>query len=89
VNSGECIASKPNEVGSWDISYMATRVIGQHYYSFMIEDIYSRKIVGWKVIENETGELAAEQLQHTTLIEKCDRDSIVLYSQASDQLILI
>lgn len=39
-------AKKANEVWSWDISYLPTNVIGQHYYLYMIEDIYSRKIVG-------------------------------------------
>jgi transposase InsO family protein len=74
------VASKANEVWSWDISYMATRVIGQHYYLYMIEDIFSRKIVGWEVHENETGELAAELLQRAALNEKCDKDSLVLHS---------
>ena len=72
------VASKAYKVWSWDISYMATRVIGQHYYLCMIEDIYSRKIVGWEVHENETGEFAAELLQCAALSEKCYRDSLVL-----------
>ncbi|RCW89895.1 hypothetical protein DFP77_1852, partial [Marinomonas foliarum] len=33
-------AKKANEVWSWDISYLPTTVIGQHYYLYMIEDIY-------------------------------------------------
>ena len=43
-------AKKANEVWSWDISYLPTTVVGQHYYLYMIEDIYSRKIVGGKCI---------------------------------------
>ena len=74
------VAMKANEVWSWDISYMATRVIGRHYYLYMIEDIFSRKIVGWEVHENETGELAAELLQRTAFSEKCDRGALVLHS---------
>lgn len=77
------VASKANEVWSCDISYMATRVIGQHYYLYMIEDIYSRKIVGWEVHENETGESAAELIQRAALSEKCDRDSLVLHSDGA------
>jgi transposase InsO family protein len=46
---------KANEVWSWDISYLPTTVIGQHYYLYMIEDIYSRKIVGWEVHTSESG----------------------------------
>ena len=58
-------AKKPKEVSSWDIRYMPTTVIGQHYYLYMIEDIYSRKVVGWEVHHNETGEQAAELLERS------------------------
>ena len=58
-------AKKKNEVWRWDISYMPTAVIGQHYYLYMIEDIYSRKVVGWEVHYNETGEQAAALLERS------------------------
>ena len=66
-------AKKPNEVWSWDISYMPTTVIGQHYYLYMIVDIYSRKVVGWEVHHNETGEQAAELLERSVWAEKCQK----------------
>jgi len=73
-------AKKANEVWSWDISYLPTKVIGQHYYLYMIEDIYSRKIVGWEVHSNETGEQAAELLERSVWSEKCRRQDLVLHS---------
>jgi len=73
-------ATGPNQVWSWDISYLPTRVIGQHFYLYMIEDIFSRKIVGWEVHPNESGELAAELLERSVWSEKCVRNSLVLHS---------
>lgn len=73
-------AKKENEVWSWDISYLPTSVIDQHYYLYMIEDIYSRKIVGWEVHYNETGEQAAELLQRSVWSEKCLKKDLVLHS---------
>lgn len=73
-------AHKANEVWSWDISYLPTRVIGQHYYLYMIEDIYSRKVVGWEVHDNENGELAAQLLERTVWAEKCVKKDVVLHS---------
>lgn len=73
-------ATKPNEVWSWDISYLPTNVIGQHYYLYMIEDIYSRKVVGWEVHTNESGEQAAELLERSVWSEKCRRQDLVLHS---------
>lgn len=36
-------AVAPNQVWSWDISYLPSWVRGQHFYLYMIIDIYSRK----------------------------------------------
>lgn len=73
-------ATKSNQVWSWDITYCPTTVIGQHYYLYMIEDIFSRKIVGWEVHDRESGEYAAELLERTVWSEKCLGQSIVLHS---------
>lgn len=73
-------AKGPNQVWSWDISYLPTAVIGQHYYLYMIEDIYSRKIVGWEVHEKECGEYASTLLERSAWSEKCFRQSLVLHS---------
>lgn len=62
-------ATGPNQVWSWDITYCPTTVIGQHYYLYMIEDIFSRKIVGWEVHECESGEHAANLLERTVWSE--------------------
>ncbi len=50
----------PNQVWSWDITYLMTAVRGSFFRLYMIEDIWSRKIVGWEVHDTETSELAAE-----------------------------
>nr|WP_234497899.1 hypothetical protein [Vibrio maritimus] len=44
----------------WDITYLPAIVRGQHYYLYLIEDIYSRKIVGHEVYEQESGEKASQ-----------------------------
>ena len=44
-------AEAPNQVWSWDITYLASAVRGSFYYLYMVEDIYSRKIVCWEVHE--------------------------------------
>ncbi len=74
------IATKPNEVWTWDISYLPTQTRGQHYYLYLIVDIFSRKIVGADVYEQELGELAADFLQRTVLNEQCINKGTVLHS---------
>ena len=51
----------------WDITYLPSTVRGQFYYLYMIEDVYSRKIVGFEVYDREAGDLAAKLLERTLL----------------------
>jgi len=73
-------ATTANQVWSWDISYLPAHVRGLFYYLYLVEDIYSRKIVGWEVHDSENGEFAAELMQQTVLAEHCFRTPLVLHS---------
>lgn len=73
-------ATAANQVWSWDITYLPSRVRGQFYYLYLFEDIYSRKAVGWDVYEQESGELAAELLQRIVMTEQCFDAPPVLHS---------
>jgi putative transposase len=54
-------------VWSWDITYLPSPVRGKFYYLYLIEDIYSRKAVGWEVHEAESGEKEAAVLQKSAM----------------------
>jgi putative transposase len=73
-------ADAANQVWSWDITYLPTRVRGQFYYLYLFEDIYSRKAVGWEVYEQESGDLAAGLLQRIVMTEQCFANPPVLHS---------
>ena len=73
-------ASKPNQLWTWDITHIPSTVIGKSFYLYMFVDIFSRKIVGAEVYEQETGKQAAELLQRAVLSEKCSRGDLVLHS---------
>ncbi|MFT5782618.1 MAG: putative transposase [Pseudomonas sp.] len=47
----------------------------------MIEDIYSRKAVGWEVYAQESGERASQLMQRTVLSERCAGKPLVLHSE--------
>ena len=57
------IATGPNQVLSWDITYLRTSVKGTFYYLYLFMDIWSRKIVGWTVADCESGEIASDMIQ--------------------------
>jgi len=73
-------ATGPNQVWSWDVTWIASPVRGLFYYLYTIVDVWSRKIVGWEVYPSETGELAATLLSRTVLAERCRDTDLVLHA---------
>ena len=54
----ELLATGPNQVWSWDITKVKGPAKWNHYYLYVIIDIYSRLVVGWMIASRETGKLA-------------------------------
>lgn len=74
-------ADGPNQIWSWDITYLASNVKGAFFYLYLFMDIYSRKIVGWEVYENESSEQAADVLRKTRFSEVLSiNHQVVLHS---------
>lgn len=76
----EHVAVAPNQVWSWDITYLKTACRGSFYYLYLIEDVWSRKIVGWAVHDDELNELAAKLMLATCMRTGVDAGQIVLHS---------
>lgn len=74
------IATEPNRVWTWDITWLNTTIRGLYYKLYMILDIYSRKIVGWEIWPEENGEFASELIERAVLTEKVDKNLLVLHS---------
>jgi len=74
------IANRPNQIYSWDITYLATDIRGVFYYLYLILDIYSRKIVGWQVYDTESSALAADLITDVCKREKIKRKELTLHS---------
>lgn len=74
------VATGPNQVWSWDITYLATTVKGTFFYLYLIMDVFSRKIVGWEVYPSESAEQAASVLRKAHLREGVRADALVLHS---------
>ena len=71
----EFVATGPNQVWAWDITFLPMMVRGRFLKLYVIIDVWSRMIVGAKVHEHEDDALAA------TLIEQCCVEQDVLRNQ--------
>jgi len=74
------VATGPNQVWSWDITYLASTVRGAFFYLYLIMDVYSRKIVGWEVYPQESAGHAASVFHKAHLREGVRADALVLHS---------
>lgn len=73
-------ATQPNQIYSWDITYLASEIKGMFFYLYMILDIYSRKVVGWQVYQTESSEYASDVLEAACLAENVRHGEVVLHS---------
>lgn len=76
----EHAATGPGQVWSWDITYLRGAIRGSFHYLYLIEDVWSRKIVGWAVHDEEDMEHAAALITAATVTTGVDPNKLVLHS---------
>jgi len=74
------VASGANQVWCWDITWLPGPAKGLHYYLYLILDIYSRKVVGWEIHDEESSENASLLLSRTHLREDVGDSPLILHS---------
>lgn len=74
------VAIAPCQVWSWDITYLRAAVRGTFYYLYLVLDIWSRKIVGWAVHEEESMDHASALAEKACAAENVNRGELVLHS---------
>jgi putative transposase len=73
-------ATAPNQLYSWDITYLPSAIRGQFFYLYLFMDIFSRKIVGWQVYEEESSTLAGDVLRDLCRREGIQSKQLILHS---------
>ncbi len=76
----ELEATGPNQVYTWDITYLKTSILGKFYYLYMFIDIWSRKMVGWEVHENEDMVKSSQLISKIYHAEGLSPDQVTLHS---------
>lgn len=74
------VATAPNKVWSWDITYLKSPVRGQYFFLYMIMDIFSRMIVGSEVYVSESAEYASALIADAARRHEVGRHQLVLHS---------
>ena len=75
----ELVATQPNQVWCWDITYLRSPLKGSYFYLYLAMDVFSRKIVGSEVHAMESAEHAGKLIATTCLREGVQRDQVSLH----------
>lgn len=74
------MVTAPNQVWTWDITWLKGPVRELYFRLYLIIDLFSRKLVRWQVWEVEDAEHAADLIKKTVISEKIHREPLVLHS---------
>lgn len=74
------IATAPNEVWTWDITWLNAAVKGQYFKLYLILDMFSRFIVGYEVWETEKAEYAEYLVRKAVINQEIKGRPLVLHS---------
>jgi putative transposase len=73
-------ATGPDQLVSWDITYLPTMVRGIYLYLYVFMDVFSRKIVAWQVHDKECQNLASALFADYVLQAGIPPDQLTLHS---------
>jgi putative transposase len=82
----ELLATRPNEVWSWDITKLKGPVKWTYYYLYVILDIFSRYVVGWMVAHRESAELAKRLILETCRNQGIERDTLTIHADRGSSM---
>jgi len=82
----ELLATRPNEVWSWDITKLMGPAKWTYYYLYVILDIFSRYVVGWMVAPRESAALAEGLISETYEKQRIDKGQLTLHADRGSSM---
>lgn len=76
----ELAAVAPNQVWTWDITYLKAEVRGQFYYLYVAIDLYSRYVTDWLLDTKECASLARRLFERICARENVSPGTLTLHA---------
>ena len=83
----ELLATKPNEVYSWDITKLLGPAKWTYYYLYVILDIYSRYVPGWMLAHAENATLAEALLADAVAKQNIARGQLTIHADRGSPMV--
>ena len=82
----ELLATRPNELWSWDITKLRGPVKWSYFYLYVIIDVFSRYVVGWMVADRESSELAKKLISETICKQEADPTRLTIHADRGSSM---
>jgi putative transposase len=82
----ELLATRPNELWSWDITKLKGPVKWSYFHLSVIIDVFSRYVVGWMVADRESAALAKRLIAETIRKQEADPTRLTLHADRGSSM---
>jgi putative transposase len=82
----ELLATRPNELWSWDITKLKGPAKWSYFYLYVILDVFSRYVVGWMVAHRESAELAKRLISDTIRKQEADPSLLTIHADRGSSM---
>jgi putative transposase len=82
----ELLATRPNQLWSWDITKLLGPTKWSYFHLYVILDVFSRYVVGWMVADRESATLAERLIAETCVRQKIERDQLTLHADRGSSM---
>ena len=82
----ELLATRPNELWSWDITKRLGPQKWTYYYLYVILDLFSRYVAGWMIPHRELAPLADRFLVDTGAKQEITRDRLTIHADRGSSM---
>ena len=83
----ELVATRPNQVHSWDITKLLGPVKWTYFYLYVILDIFSRYVVGWTLAHSENAEVAKALIADTVEKQQIGKDQLSIHADNGSPMV--
>jgi putative transposase len=82
----ELLATRPNELWSWDITKLLGPQKWTYFYVYVILDVFSRYVVGWMVAHRESAALAEKLIEETCVRQRIESGQLTLHADRGSSM---
>jgi putative transposase len=82
----ELLATRPNELWSWDITKLLGPAKWTYYYLYVILDVFSRYVVGWTVQYRESAVVAQQLIEQAMLQQQIRPGQLTIHADRGSSM---